>query len=100
MSSHDDEAQPAAVPARGSVRPLGDRRPGEDHGEQCQLQEGEHGGAADVAELRRPPPHLDFDRPGPRRAEMRMTPNDVNENRKTIVAAAVIAGRMSGNEIA
>ena len=28
-----------------------------------------------------------------------MTPNDVNEKRNTIVAAAVIAGRMSGSEI-
>ena len=35
----------------------------------------------------------------PGAARMRITPNEVNVNRKTIVAAAVIAGRICGSEI-
>ena len=65
------------------------RRPAHDDAEGDELGDGEHGGGADLAELRRPPPDLDLERrPCRRSPRMRITPNDVNVNRNTIAPAA------------
>ncbi len=56
-------------PDRLSVAALGDGRPRHERDQHGELQQRQHRGAADVAELGRPSPHLDLDRAGAGRAE-------------------------------
>ena len=79
-------AQASAVAVAAAIAPTSHS---DERRARQQLQQRQHGGAADVAELRgragRSRPRSSG-RAGPPR--MRTTPNDVNVNRKTIVAAA------------
>jgi hypothetical protein len=49
---------------RPGMATLRHRRPRHDRDQRGELEDGQHGGTADVAELCRPPPHLDLDRAG------------------------------------